>query len=780
MRNLKGSQRLGNRQNRTRRRSRGIRWEGYAVVFGMALVVGALVRAQSFGVPYASAPNNTAALNVPTDPGDFISVASGNAQVNSSLVIASSTSPGAATPPSAIIGDFERRAGLSGFAGITTEPLVPPALPGTVPGTAVYGYAKGSPLSVGAYGYAVGTLGNNDSAAGVFATARLDENGLAPLNTILTAPVGGLVQYTLSIAIGADNLPIIGYYEASSGKLMTLKCGNLTCSGGNVTATVDSGSVRSIDIAIGTDNMPIISYFVEAANTLKIAHCGLPDCSDTDPGSPTGNKITTADNIGNGGFVSLMIGSDDNMITPEKLPIVSYFGGQNSDLKVLHCGKADCSDTDPGSLTGNEIMTIESAGLTGKYTSIAQSKDPAPVPVISYYDISNGNLKFVKCTTVDCSGVQTPLTLDAGNPVTDDVGWFTSVAVLADNKPIISYYNNTTKDLNVLKCGQADCNGSGPTANIITTLDTGGDVGSKTSIIIGSDGFPVISYYDATNFDLKIAKCMKADCSTGTLMRRMDGAATKVGVYTSIALGADTMPVVSYITNEDGAETNKYALKVAHCGNIFCQPGGYAGLFSGPVKVTSGSLPGSLLIGGALSVPSASFTSISASTPGLWSTNGTRIDGAFSEGLTGQTLGEYGIYGESAQTTGFRSVNVSDTVAEAQTRIGIKGTSGGSTNFAGVYGSVLQGNGVAGISGTGAQNWSVYGEATQSAAGAGGLGSSGVYGRGGVFAGYFEGDLTIGTGGTFYLGSSGITKSQLIQLLEWCKGPPSFCPDPYQ
>ena len=50
-------------------------------------------------------------------------------------------------------------------------------------------------------------------------------------------------------------------------------------------------------------------------------------------------------------------------------------------------------------------------------------------------------------------------------------------------------------------------------ANTINTVDgAGADVGCDTSITIGMDGFPVISYRDVTNGDLKVAKCANQFC----------------------------------------------------------------------------------------------------------------------------------------------------------------------------------------------------------------------------------------------------------------------------
>ena len=99
-----------------------------------------------------------------------------------------------------------------------------------------------------------------------------------------------------------------------------------------------------------------------------------------------------------------------------------------------------------------------------------------------------------------------------------------------------------------------------PRSNTLTTVDSGGNVGFDISITIGTDGLPVVSYYDSTNGDLKVAKCGNAACSSGNVLSTVDSG-FNVGRYTSIAIGTDGLPVISYyvVTTQD--------LKVAKCGN---------------------------------------------------------------------------------------------------------------------------------------------------------------------------------------------------------------------
>ena len=178
--------------------------------------------------------------------------------------------------------------------------------------------------------------------------------------------------------------------------------------------------------------------------------------------------------------------------------------------------------------------------------------------MISYYDSTASDLKVAKCGNAECSGGATRTTVDS----VDSVGQYTSIAVGTDGFPVISYFDNTAFALKVAKCNDAACFGGNET---ITTVDDRADsVGSFTSIVIGADGFPVISYWDATAGALEVAKCNDAACSSSRILTTVDDPANEVGSYTSIAIGTDGFPVISYY------DSTAFALKVAKCNTRSC------------------------------------------------------------------------------------------------------------------------------------------------------------------------------------------------------------------
>ena len=161
-----------------------------------------------------------------------------------------------------------------------------------------------------------------------------------------------------------------------------------------------------------------------------------------------------------------------------------------------------------------------------------------------------------------CAGTTIRVLDSEGN-----VGWEPSIAINWDGSPVVSYATRQAVGgfvlLKVAFCDDADCE-----FPILTTVDRSTNAIEMTSIAIDNDGLPVISYRDQ-NTGLKVAKCNNklSDCVEGK-----EGAWTitqvplsNQGIYSSIAVGHDGLPVISYQTYT--------SLRVLKCGNASCTSG---------------------------------------------------------------------------------------------------------------------------------------------------------------------------------------------------------------
>jgi len=102
----------------------------------------------------------------------------------------------------------------------------------------------------------------------------------------------------------------------------------------------------------------------------------------------------------------------------------------------------------------------------------------------------------------------TPIVLDSVGAINDQ-GQSTSTAIGTDGFPVISYYHNTGGSLNVIHCTSTDCS----TFDTPIVLDSIGNSGFFSSIAIGTDSFPVISYHDASIPGLQFIHCTRIGSS---------------------------------------------------------------------------------------------------------------------------------------------------------------------------------------------------------------------------------------------------------------------------
>jgi hypothetical protein len=336
-------------------------------------------------------------------------------------------------------------------------------------------------------------------------------------------------------------------------------------------ATLDSGAaiVGSYTSAtIGADGLGLISYYDSTSHDLKVAHCNNPACA-----SASASPLDSAGDVGL--YTSVTIGADG-------LGLISYHDATNGVLKVAHCADLACTSANPppSTLDGGPPFV---GPFVGRFTSVTIGTDG--LGLISYYDVTNGDLKVAHCADLACTSPNPPpSTLDSGLA---NVGLYTSATIGADGLGLISYYDATAGDLKVAHCNNVACTSANP---LPSTLDPGPPiVGSYTSVTTGADGLGLISYYDATAGDLKVAHCSTPACTSAST-NPLDSPGD-VGSYTSATIGADGLGLISYY---DAAPN--FDLKVAHCDDASCtsaspstvDSAGVVGLFSSATVGTDG------------------------------------------------------------------------------------------------------------------------------------------------------------------------------------------------
>jgi len=350
--------------------------------------------------------------------------------------------------------------------------------------------------------------------------------------TIPTTATGVVANVT---AIGATATTFLTIFPSDASRPNTSNLNPLAGSPptpNQVTVALSAGGAVSIYNDAGTVNLII-----------DLAGYYTPAITTTATPTPTRRSLTTIDgDVEAGGYSSVAIGFDGN-------PVISYYDDTNDDLRVAKCANPACTGTPT-------ITTVDSAGSTGHYASIAIGLDGNPV--ISYWDsVNSGRLRVAKCGNPACTGAATITTIDNAT----GTGHHTSIAIGVDGNPVISYHHaDVAGDLRVAKCANPACTGSAT----LTTVDSAGSTGLYTSIAVGVDGMPVISYHDFDGKNLRVAKCADPACSDPATLTTVD-AVGDTGYGPSITIAADGYPVISY-TDRTGADL----LRVAKCVDTAC------------------------------------------------------------------------------------------------------------------------------------------------------------------------------------------------------------------
>ena len=168
--------------------------------------------------------------------------------------------------------------------------------------------------------------------------------------------------------------------------------------------------------------------------------------------------------------------------------------------------------------------------------------------------VSGRSFRFVLAL---CATAGTATGADIATVDTGSVGQASSLAIGADGLPAMTYRNGSDGALLFAKCENLDCS----SAIRESIEDAAGDQarGEYSSLRISGNGKPVVAWYDTADDNLAIARCANADCSDADVLRTLVDTPDDTGREAALVLGSGGRPLVAFVN------TSLHALEFAAC-----------------------------------------------------------------------------------------------------------------------------------------------------------------------------------------------------------------------
>ncbi len=294
-----------------------------------------------------------------------------------------------------------------------------------------------------------------------------DANGSAWGSSLTVTTAGTLYATKLADVSG---FPAISYFDQAQERPYYVRASETNGLQWGTPVLVDNeGPAGNYNSMVFDGTTVAISYYEAAGGSLRVARSTTLGSSwplaDVPDGGGVGKYLSAATGLGG-------------------LPAVSYYDELNGDLKF-----AEYIINFPFQYGWSPPTTLDSAGDVGLYTSLITMTNGRPA--VSYYDASNGNLKFVGRHPIFNSWLD-PITLDS----TGDVGRFSSMALVNGN-PAVAYQDVSNGDLKYIRA----LDGLGASWGAPVIVDSGTNNGSQNVGQFASlavvNGRPAVAYYDS-------------------------------------------------------------------------------------------------------------------------------------------------------------------------------------------------------------------------------------------------------------------------------------------
>lgn len=333
-----------------------------------------------------------------------------------------------------------------------------------------------------------------------------------------------------SLAVAPDGNPGVSYRHPDGVKFAS--CTDVVCTSA-VLAVIDStaGGAGGTSLVYGSQGHPIVAYRHHSETGLRLATC-TSECTHPQ----VTYLIDNGYQLSTGNYPAVALKSDG-------VPVIGHLYGSGGQARIAICIQPDCSWFNNGN-NGNGIVTADydAAGVVAAGNTVY-----GPLLVYARPLVSGPNtLRVAQCVNASCSSWNFSDVASIGS--TSNA--YPSVAVNNSGMPVIAYYDRDDMDLKVVACSSQNCypgiGNSAGSSQLVSVVDSSGDVGTNSSIAIQGNNNPVIAYYDITSGALKVAECTTPSCSSSII--KTIGPADDSGRM-SIAIGNDGTPLVAYIDN---------------------------------------------------------------------------------------------------------------------------------------------------------------------------------------------------------------------------------------